>query len=158
MSSNSKQSTIIATGAGQKLNVLGHVVNVLLGQAETNGDSFVFEVISPPGLFVPPHCHEHEDEYGYLVEGDWEIFLDGRLFQAKAGSVIHCPRHTSHGFRNIGATTGRMLWVATPGANNERFFLDLGSLPADAPPDMQKIMGIFGKYAVQVLPVPESWQ
>ena len=157
MSNQSKQATIIAVGAGRKLNVLGHVVNVMLGMAETQGDSYVFEVISPPGFFVPPHLHEHEDEYGYLIEGDWEIFLDGRIYQAKSGAVIHCPRHTSHGFRNIGTTTGKMIWVATPGANNERFFAELGTLPVDAPPDMQKVVGIFTKYDVQALPLPESW-
>lgn len=157
MSNQPKQASSIAAGAGRQLNVLGHVVNIMLGSAETQGDCYVFEVISPPGRFVPPHVHEHEDEYGYLVEGAWEVFLDGRIFQAQPGAVIHCPRHTAHGFRNIGTTPGKMIWVATPGANDERFFVELGALPADAPPNMQKVMGIFTKYGVQALPPPESW-
>ncbi|MEZ4664910.1 MAG: hypothetical protein R2911_45855, partial [Caldilineaceae bacterium] len=66
----------------------------------------------------------------------------------------HCPRGTSHGFRNLGTTPAKMIWVATPGANVERFFTDLAALPVDAPPDMEKVLGIFNKYDIQVLPPP----
>jgi mannose-6-phosphate isomerase-like protein (cupin superfamily) len=157
MSSKSKQATIIDAGKGRRLSVLGHVVNVMLGSAETQGDSFVFEAISPAGLFVPPHLHEYEDEYGDIIEGVYEVFLDGRIYTAETGAVLYCPRHTSHGFRNIGATPGKMIWLSTPGTSVERFFDELGALPADAPPDMEKVVGIFAKYSIQVLPPPESW-
>jgi quercetin dioxygenase-like cupin family protein len=157
MSTEAKQATTIAAGQGRQLNVLGHTVNVMLGGAETRGDSFVFETISPPGLFVPPHVHQHEDEYGYIIEGVFEVLLDGRTYEAGAGAIIHCPRRTSHGFRNVGPTPGRMIWLSTPGAQVERFFDELGALPADAPPDMQKVVGIFTKYDIQVLPLPGTW-
>src|SRR5579872_1749751 len=155
MSSVSKQATVIDVGKGRTLNVLGHAVLVKLPSADTQGNSWIFEVVTPPGLAVPPHVHEYEDEYGYIIEGIWEVFLDGHTYQAASGAVLHCPRHTSHGFRNIGSTTGRMIWISTPGANVERFFEELGALPADVPPDMQKVVGIFTKYNIQVVPAPE---
>jgi quercetin dioxygenase-like cupin family protein len=157
MSEYSKQAMVVAAGNGRTLNVLGHAVYVMLGVAENQGDSFVFTTISPPGLFVPPHVHENEDEYGYLIEGVFEVYLEGQTYEAKAGSVLYCPRRTSHGFRNIGSTPAKMMWVSTPGASVERFFDELGALPADAPPDMEKIVGIFAKYSLQVLPPPSSW-
>ncbi|MBW7882513.1 MAG: cupin domain-containing protein [Caldilineaceae bacterium] len=156
MSSNSKQATIVEAGKGRKLNVLGHTVNVVLGSRESQGDSFVFEAISPAGLVVPPHIHENEDEYGYIAEGVYEIYLDGRTYEATAGAFLYFPRHSAHGFRNIGSTTGKMIWISTPGASVERFFDELGALPADAPPDLQKVAGIFTKYNMQVLPPPEK--
>jgi quercetin dioxygenase-like cupin family protein len=148
-----KQATITEAGKGRKLNVLGHVVNVMLG-ADTGSDSFAFEAITPPGGVVPVHLHEYEDEYGYVAEGVFEFYLDGRTVEAPAGAVVHCPRHTSHGFRNIGATAGKTIWLSTPGTSVERFFDELGALPADAPPDMQKVGAIFAKYSIQVLPTP----
>lgn len=157
MPGKSKQATIIDAGEGRKFHVLGHTVSVMLGSAETQGDSFVFEAISPPGLFVPPHVHKYEDEYGYITGGVYEIFIDGRIYTARTGAVLHCPRHTSHGFRNIGSTPGKMIWLSTPGASVERFFDELGALPADAPPDMEKVAGIFDNYSIQVLPLPGSW-
>lgn len=152
-----KQSPIIHGGTGRTLNVLGHVVNVMLSSADTQGQSFVFEAISPPGLFVPPHVHQHEDEYGYIVEGTYEIFVNGQTHEATTGAVLYFPRHTAHGFRNIGSTTGKMIWLSTPGDNVDPFFEALGALPADAPPDMETVMGIFTGHGMQVLPPPSGW-
>jgi mannose-6-phosphate isomerase-like protein (cupin superfamily) len=154
MLSKAKQAAIVDAGEGRKLNVLGHTVNVLLGSAKTQGDSFVFEAISPAGLVVPPHLHENEDEYGYIVEGSYEIYLGEHTYEAGAGAVLYFPRHISHGFRNIGSTTGKMIWVSTPGAAVERFFDELGALPANVPPDMQKLVDIFARYDMQVFPPP----
>ena len=156
MVNKSTQTAIIEMGTGRKLNVLGHVVNVVLSSADTQGQAFVFEAISPTGLFVPPHAHEREDEYGYIVEGVYEIFVDGDIYEAKSGDVLYFPRHVTHGFRNIGTTTGKMIWVSTPGNNVDPFFEALGSLPTDAPPDMEKVIGIFTKHDMQVFP-PPGW-
>ncbi len=156
MLSTSREATIIDAGQGRTLNVLGHVVKVMLSSADTHGQSFVFETISPPGQFVPPHSHEHEDEYGYIVEGVFEVVVDGQIYEARAGAVLYFPRHVAHGFRNIGSIPGKMIWISTPGANVDPFFEELGALPADAPPDMQKVMGIFAKHDMQVFP-PPGW-
>lgn len=152
MQTKTKEATITDAGKGHQLNVLGHVVNVILTSAETQGDSFIFEVITPAGLFVPPHTHQHEDEYGYIIEGDYEFYVDGRTYKAKTGAVLNFPRYISHGFRNIGSAPGRMIWVSTPGANVDPFFHELGALPADASPDM--LGGVFAKYDMQVFPPP----
>ena len=126
----------------------------MLGSADTHGDSYVFETISPAGSVVPPHRHELEDEYGYIVDGVFQIFLGEQSYEAKSGTVLHFPRHIAHGFRNIGATSGRMIWLSTPGVKVECFFDELAALPVDAPPDMEKIVGIFTKYDIQVFPPP----
>jgi hypothetical protein len=42
----------------------------------------------------------------------------------------------------------------TPGANVDLFFAELGALPVDAPPDLEKVAAIFAKYDIQVLPPP----
>jgi quercetin dioxygenase-like cupin family protein len=154
MSIQSKQATIIDAGEGAKLNILGHAVTVMLTSAETNGDGYLFEVITPAGHGIPPHVHEREDEYIYIAEGVYEVFLNGRTHKAKSGAMLHFPRYIPHGFRNIGATPGKTVWTVTPGANFEPFFNELGALPADAPPDMQKVVGIFAKYGMEVLPPP----
>ena len=154
MLSESKQATLVNAGGGRTLNVLGHTFNVLLGSAETHGDGYIFEVITPAGHVVPPHLHEHEDEYGYVAEGTFEVFLDGRSYEAKSGAILHFPRCIAHGFRNIGSTPGKTIWISTPGANVEPFLDELAALPANVPPDMEKMEGIFAKYDMKVFPPP----
>jgi quercetin dioxygenase-like cupin family protein len=152
MSSRNKQAAISFPGEGRKMNILGHAATLMLSKAETEGDGYVFEISTPAGHGIPPHVHEHEDEYIYVVEGIYEIFLNGRTHEAGAGSMLHFPRYIPHGFRNISTTPGKTVWTVTPGANFESFFDELAALPADAPPDMQKVVGIFAKYGMEVLP------
>ncbi len=93
MSSKSKQATVVDAGKGRQLNVLGHTVNVMLANADTQGDSFVFETIAPPGYVVPPHVHQHEDEYGYVAEGVFEIFLIGAPAKPRPEPCCTFPRY-----------------------------------------------------------------
>jgi quercetin dioxygenase-like cupin family protein len=154
MSTQMKEATIIHASEGQQLNILGHTAMLKLTSRDTNGDAYVFEVLTPAGHGIPPHVHQREDEYIYVLEGSYEIFLDGKNFEAKQGAMIHFPRQIAHGFRNTGATAGRTLWTVVPGSNFEQFFAELGALPVDAPPDMQKVVAIFNSYGMEVLPPP----
>jgi quercetin dioxygenase-like cupin family protein len=153
MLNKTKQATIAFSGEGAKLNILGHAVTVMLTSADTTGDGYLFEVITPAGHGIPPHVHEREDEYIYIVEGTYEIFLNGRTHEANAGDLVYFPRFIPHGFRNIGETSGKTIWTVTPGANFEPFFNELAALPP-GPPDMQQVVGIFKKYGMEVLPPP----
>ena len=152
-----KPARVVAPAEGKRMNVLGHTAVVKLGRDETNGDYYVFEVVSPPGLGIPPHVHQHEDEVIFVVEGEYAIVLGAEVFTAKAGATLHFPRGTPHGFQNVGATTGKTLWHVTPGANFEPFFDELGALPA-GPPDLAYVAALFGRYGMEILPPPETEQ
>lgn len=149
-----KKALVISSDAGQKLNVLGHAITAKLTSQETDGDNYVFEVVSPPGAGIPPHVHQQEDEVIYIADGVYEIFLNGEIYQAQPGDWLHFPRFIPHGFQNVGIKPGRTLWVVTPGGNFEEFFAELGALPADQPPDMAKVVEIFGRYDIEILPPP----
>jgi quercetin dioxygenase-like cupin family protein len=152
-----KPARVIMPAEGKLMNILGHTATVKLGRDETNGDYYVFEVVSPPGLGIPPHVHQHEDEVIYVVEGEYAIVLGGEVFTAKAGATLHFPRGTPHGFQNVGATPGKTLWHVTPGANFEPFFDELGALPA-GPPDLAYVAALFGRYGMEILPPPAAEQ
>jgi quercetin dioxygenase-like cupin family protein len=154
MSTQTKEATVIQSGQGRKLNVLGHSVTVRLAQQMTEGDYYVFEVVTPPGHGIPPHVHSREDEIIHILEGEYEIRLGEQSFQAKPGALLHFPRYIPHGFRNIGPGPGVTLWTVIPGGNFEKFFEELGALPAGGPPDMAKVAAIFSSYGMEVLPLP----
>jgi quercetin dioxygenase-like cupin family protein len=143
-------ATVVANGQGKKLNVLGHSVIVKLAKQETEGNYYVFEVITPPGLGIPPHMHDHEDELIYVVEGEFEIMLGNKNFTAKAGDEVYFPRHIPHAFQNIGIKAGKTIWTVVPGGNFEEFFEQLASLPAGQP-DLQVVAEIFAAYGMKLL-------
>jgi len=154
MSTQTKEATVIQSGQGRKMNVLGHAVTVKLTEQETAGNYYVFEVVTPPGHGIPPHIHKNEDEVIQVIEGEYEIQLGEQTYRATPGAVIHFPRHIAHSFRNVATASGTTLWTVIPGANFEKFFAELGALPAGGPPDMVKVAAIFSKYEIELLPLP----
>jgi quercetin dioxygenase-like cupin family protein len=152
-----KPACVIPAPDGRTMNVLGHAVTIKLARTETTGDYYVFELVTPPGLGIPPHVHQHEDEVIHVIEGEFAIWLAGDVFTATAGATIHFPRLTPHGFQNVGAAPGKTIWTVMPGANFEPFFDELGALPP-GPPDLAQVAAIFGRYAIDLLPPAETDQ
>ena len=150
MQHTDQKATVVAKGAGRKFNVLGHSVTTILSKENTDGNYYVFEVITPPGLGIPPHVHEHEDELIYVLEGEFEIMLSDAHFVAKAGDEVFFPRFIPHAFQNTGSKAGKTLWTVVPGGNFEEFFNKLSELPAGEP-DMQKVVEIFATFGMQIL-------
>lgn len=54
------------------------------------------------------------EEVGYVLEGQLELQLGARTYVVEAGDAFTFSSQTPHGYRNIGATTARILWVNTP--------------------------------------------
>jgi quercetin dioxygenase-like cupin family protein len=153
MLAKEKEALLVQAGAGKKMQVIGNEVTVKLAAAETGGEYYVFEVITPAGLGVPPHVHQHEDEIIEVVDGEFEFMLGGQIYQGTAGSLVHFPRGLPHAFTNVGSTPGKTMWTVIPGRNFEQFFDELGALPA-GPPDLAKVAAIFSKYDIEILPPP----
>jgi quercetin dioxygenase-like cupin family protein len=146
-----KTATVIGLADGAHFHVLGHDIRATLTTAQTGGEYYTFECVTPSGVGIPPHVHSQEDEIIQVVEGEFEIMLDGRTHRAKAGTLLHFPRRVPHAFANVGATVGKTLWTVIPGAGFEAFFGELAALPK-GPPDLAQVAAIFGKYGMEVLP------
>ena len=154
MQTTNQKAAVAAAGQGRQMNVLGHSVTVKFSKQETNGNYYVFEVVTPPGLGIPPHVHDREDEFIYVADGEFAIKLGDKNFTAKAGDEIFFPRHTAHAFQNIGSKSGKTIWTVVPGGNFEEFFDKLGALPAGEP-DLQLVAEIFAAYGMTIL-IPEN--
>jgi hypothetical protein len=47
--------------------------------------SFSWHALFPPGTFVPPHIHINQDEFIYVLEGKFDLILDGK--EQTAGAI-----------------------------------------------------------------------
>jgi len=54
------------------------------------------------------------EEVGYVLEGEIELTVDGRRYRAKKGDSFHFRSELPHGYRNVGATPARIIWINTP--------------------------------------------
>ncbi|MCD6013187.1 MAG: cupin [Flavipsychrobacter sp.] len=150
MQTTNSIAAVVAAAEGKKLNVMGHSVTVKLSRKETEGNHYVFEVVTPPGHGIPPHVHDREDELIYVVEGEYAVMLGDKQFVAKQGDEIYFPKYIPHAFQNIGNKAGKTLWTVIPGGSFEEFFEELAALPVGEP-NLQVVAAIFAKYGMEVL-------
>ena len=107
-----------------KWNILGHVYWL---KAESD-DCFAFETLDPPGTFVPPHVHPAQDEFIYMLEGTFDLYLAGSWTKAGAGDLVRMTRGIPHGYYNRSEKPARALFWVTPAGRLRALFDQLHDL------------------------------
>jgi uncharacterized cupin superfamily protein len=125
-----REASILEPGEGTVLPVPGAtmVFKALSGVGVSN--FLVGEFTAEPGFAGPrPHVHHVHEELFYVVEGEFDFFLEDQTVRVGAGSFIAVPPGTMHDFRNPGERAARWLGIVAPGGL-ERYFQEVHDLAA----------------------------
>ena len=111
------------TAAGQGVdgtvwNILGHTYY----PKAICDSTFSFETYDPPGTFVPPHIHPKQDEFIFVLEGTFDLYLDGRWTQAGAGDLVCMPMGLAHAYYNRTDRPNRALFWVSPSRRLKALF------------------------------------
>ncbi len=60
-----------------------------------------------------PYSHEGE-EYGYVIQGRVEIYIDGRTYRLGRGDSVFFPAKLPHYVRGCGSRKAVMIWAISP--------------------------------------------
>jgi quercetin dioxygenase-like cupin family protein len=135
---------IVMSQEGLKLNVIGDNQNIKLTGEDTNGQFTLIEQYNDPGVGIPPHIHEDEDEVFQVLSGEVEMMIGDQTTTLTAGDLIFCPRGIPHSWRVVGEQKARAMLSIFP-AGLEAMFEELAQLPA-GPPNLEVVGEICGKY------------
>ncbi|GGZ89962.1 cupin domain-containing protein [Algibacter mikhailovii] len=138
------KSKIVKKDSGHKLNVLGDNQNIKLTGKDTNGQFTLIEQNNKPGIGIPPHVHDNEDEVFQVMDGQVEMTIGEQTTILNSGDLIFCPKGIPHSWRVIGEQNARAILSIFP-AGLEVMFEELSQLPP-GPPDLEKVGKICGKY------------
>lgn len=50
---------------------------------------------------------------GYLLEGAFDVTVRDQVFRPEPGDSFHFRSERPHGYRNVGDSVARILWVNT---------------------------------------------
>ena len=118
---------------------------------EDTGGSHTFIVDHPPPAFrLMPHRHRDHDETIHVVEGTYELVLEGRTRKLGPGDTVHVPRGSARDIRNTGETAGKRVLVFTPGGL-ERFFLAAGTRDPDASRPPEELLALCAEVGWELL-------
>jgi len=147
---------------------------------QTNNRCSFMEQVMAGGLGPPAHRHPVSIEGFYIVEGEMNFHVDGRIVPAKAGTLVHLPRMIPHTFTVVSEEARVINWYAPAG--NEIQVVSLAhpaeerrrpTMAESAPPKSdesnQILSRLYGSVAVTALPFsvqpaeqllvtePDSW-
>ncbi len=138
---------IVKNNAGQKLNVMGDNQVIKLSSSDTNGQFTLIEQNNDPGMGIPPHVHENEDEVFHVLTGKVQMIIGKESTTLSAGDMIFCPKGIPHSWKVVGEEKAKAMLSIFPGGL-EGMFKELSELPA-GPPDLEKVGEICSKYKLR---------
>ena len=139
---------------GGELYVVGDYIRVKVSSRDTRGAFAVMEGRTEPMHGPPLHVHYEQDEWWYILEGQFLFEVDGQQIHAGPGETVFARKGTRHAFQNIGTTTGRSLVTVVPGGLDV-FFLELSEMvPPGTELQPDKLVPLFRKHGLELLGPP----
>lgn len=82
---------------------------------DLNGALEVTWVETPPGYDMSATPYQHNgEEFGLILSGRKDVYLDGVRYELSAGDSIRYPSTTPHWYVNPGDEVCTAIWVSTP--------------------------------------------
>jgi mannose-6-phosphate isomerase-like protein (cupin superfamily) len=156
--SDAKQTFFsVATGESRSADEIGNITIKVSG-ADNGGAIAVLEVSTVVDSGAPLHIHHVENEWFYVLEGEYDIQVGDRLFNLKRGASVYAPRLIPHSWHDVGEAPGRMLVVAQPAGGMEAFAKDLFRLAGTGAPDPSAMKALFEKHNMEIVgpPLPKK--
>lgn len=97
-----------------------NLVTFLVQSAETSGAFSFIRCTLKKGFEPPLHIHSKEDESSYVLDGEILYQAGDQDFHAKAGDMVHLPKHIPHSFTPM-TDTVTLLLLITPGGFEDMF-------------------------------------
>ncbi len=119
---------VLGPAEGPAYGFHGSTVVIKAAGATTLGQLAVLESTYPPGLSVPEHVHDGEDEMFYLLAGELSGNCETRSWVARPGSFVFVPRGCRHGFAVTSAEPARALVITGPPRLDQQI-IDRGEPP-----------------------------
>jgi mannose-6-phosphate isomerase-like protein (cupin superfamily) len=123
------------------------VTELVATREQTGGSIGLFRQTIAPKSGPPTHIHHTEDEFFYVLSGEFKVKLGDRIVSAPAGSVMFVPRNTAHTFQNVGTGPGVLLIGVTPGGFEKSFEERQGA-------DGETLRALAKKYNLEVVGPP----
>jgi len=93
-----------------------------IGTADTSGDLYVFESSRVKEGGPSHHYHFEQNEWWYVLTGEFLIKVGETIYEAKAGDSVFGPRMVPHSFAKVGLGEGRLLMTFQPAGKMEECF------------------------------------
>lgn len=140
---------------GEHYKMKGVTLNILdikISGSDTDNNLAVFEQTGlTPNGGPPLHIHPYQDEWFFVVEGDYLFQVGDDKYEMKSGDTIFLPRNVQHAFVQL-TEKGKMIVSYMPAGKMEAFFKLTDKWTA--PPTQAEVVKAFADHDMQVVGPP----
>ena len=145
---------------GDSFWLLGMLETVKISREDTGGAYGLLEVEARAGDGSPWHTHPDEDEWFYVLEGEFIFYVGDTCLSLPSGSFAFGPKGVPHTF--IAGPNGGKALIGFQPFLFEGFLREVGEPavervlppPLDAPPDMGRLLPIAARNGMEILGPP----
>jgi mannose-6-phosphate isomerase-like protein (cupin superfamily) len=153
---NQRGAFVLGPGQGRTIDMGAFSMSLKAGDDERSRSFSLLEASEPPDFGPPLHIHHNAAEAFYVLEGEYQIFIEDDRFLCPAGSFIYVPAGLVHGFR-VGSSPSRKLNLYVPAAMIGYF--DELAANTSTPLDSAELTEMALRYGMEIVgPVPESYR
>jgi quercetin dioxygenase-like cupin family protein len=137
-----------------ELSRVGSRVDAKVSTKDTEGDLYIYESRTVGKGGPPLHVHPNQDEWIYVLQGEYEFQVGEERYRLKAGDSLFAPRQVKHAFSYEGEGLGKMVIVFQPAGKMEAFFHESSKRTTRPTPEEQK--DIFHRHDMEI--VGPNWR
>lgn len=127
-------------------------LDIKISGSDTENDLAVFEQTGLTPYGGPPlHIHPFQDEWFYIIEGEYLFQVGEDKYQMKSGDTIFLPRNVPHAFLQL-TEKGKMIVSFLPAGKMEAFFKATDKWTS--PPTKEEIALLFAEHDMQIVGAP----
>jgi quercetin dioxygenase-like cupin family protein len=129
-----------------------NVLTIKISAKDTDGEQAVFEQqgFTPEGG-PPLHLHPYQDEFFYIIEGEYLFQVGDDKYRMMPGDTIFLPRNVQHAFVQL-KEKGKVIVSYMPAGKMEDFFKTTDSWTL--PPTMDEITKAFEDHDMIIVRPP----
>ncbi|HEX2535373.1 MAG TPA: cupin domain-containing protein [Chitinophagaceae bacterium] len=100
---------------------------------DTEGQLCIYDTVRWEKGGPALHLHQQQDEWFYVVRGQFNIRIGTESFRMGPGDCAFVPRTVPHGFVNVSEGEAQMLVLFQPAGTIETFFKEAAAMGSSVP-------------------------
>jgi quercetin dioxygenase-like cupin family protein len=137
-----------------ELSRVGSRVDTKVSTKDTEGDLYIYESRTVGKGGPPLHVHPNQDEWIYILQGEYEFQVGEERYRLKAGDSLLAPRQVKHAFSYEGEGLGKMVIVFQPAGKMEAFFHEASKRTTR--PTLEETKDLFRRHDMEI--VGPNWR
>jgi mannose-6-phosphate isomerase-like protein (cupin superfamily) len=127
-------------------------IDTKVSTLDTDGSLSVLEITSFDKGGPARHSHHEQDEWFYVVEGEYVIEFGEERYELGPGDSVLAPRKVAHVWAHVGEGTGRLIAALQPAGEIEAFFDELATLGSS--PEREVLRRVFSSHGMELTGPP----